>query len=173
MANMILGMIIMGKRYTITKYLSITMISVGICICTIASSKDMEVIRMSTKLNFNIIPLWYFILCLPCRIKARLQSKVDSQTTFGGLLVRSCNQWCVNCIPFIWNMLLIICILGITILTFALFTSARMGLFQEVLYKKYGKHPREALFFTVLSITRDINKIWAHKNCIVFVILKN
>lgn len=56
-------------------------------------------------------------------------------------------------------MLLIICILGITILTFALFTSARMGLFQEVLYKKYGKHPREALFFTVLSITRDINKI--------------
>lgn len=43
MANMILGMIIMGKRYNMTKYLSIIMISVGITVCTIASSKDMEV----------------------------------------------------------------------------------------------------------------------------------
>ena len=38
---------------------------------------------------------------------------------------------------------------GIALLTFALFTSARMGIMQEVLYGKYGKHPREALFFTV------------------------
>jgi len=37
---------------------------------------------------------------------------------------------------------------GIALLTFALFTSARMGIMQEVLYGKYGKHPREALFFT-------------------------
>jgi len=37
---------------------------------------------------------------------------------------------------------------GIGLLTFALFTSARMGIMQEVLYAKYGKHPREALFFT-------------------------
>ncbi|OXA53211.1 UDP-xylose and UDP-N-acetylglucosamine transporter [Folsomia candida] len=98
MANMILGMIIMGKRYTITKYLSITMISVGICICTIASSKDME--------NKSTTPIE------------------------GGFS------------DYFWW------VVGITILTFALFTSARMGLFQEVLYKKYGKHPREALFFT-------------------------
>lgn len=27
-----------------------------------------------------------------------------------------------------------------------------MGIFQEVLYKRYGKHPREALFFTVSII---------------------
>ena len=29
--------------------------------------------------------------------------------------------------------------------------SARMGIMQEVLYAKYGKHPREALFFTVFK----------------------
>ncbi|KAJ8047107.1 UDP-xylose and UDP-N-acetylglucosamine transporter [Holothuria leucospilota] len=37
---------------------------------------------------------------------------------------------------------------GIGVLTFALFLSARMGLYQEVLYSSYGKHPREALFYT-------------------------
>ncbi|KAJ2948885.1 hypothetical protein O0L34_g5814 [Tuta absoluta] len=40
--------------------------------------------------------------------------------------------------------------LGIAILTFALFVSARMGIFQETLYSKYGKHPWEALYYTHL-----------------------
>ncbi|XP_047991604.1 UDP-xylose and UDP-N-acetylglucosamine transporter [Leguminivora glycinivorella] len=40
--------------------------------------------------------------------------------------------------------------LGITILTFALFVSARMGIFQESLYSKYGKHPWEALYYAHL-----------------------
>ena len=34
-------------------------------------------------------------------------------------------------------------------LTFGLFLSARMGIYQEVLYKEHGKHPREALFYSV------------------------
>jgi solute carrier family 35 (UDP-xylose/UDP-N-acetylglucosamine transporter), member B4 len=40
--------------------------------------------------------------------------------------------------------------LGITLLTVALFISARMGIYQEVLYKRYGKYPDEALFYTHL-----------------------
>jgi UDP-xylose/UDP-N-acetylglucosamine transporter B4 len=44
---------------------------------------------------------------------------------------------------FWWTM-------GITLLTVALFISARMGLYQEVLYKRYGKHPDEALYYTHL-----------------------
>lgn len=40
--------------------------------------------------------------------------------------------------------------LGITLLTVALFLSARMGIYQEVLYKRYGKYPNEALFYTHL-----------------------
>lgn len=39
---------------------------------------------------------------------------------------------------------------GITLLTVALFISARMGIYQEVLYKRYGKYPDEALFYTHL-----------------------
>lgn len=29
--------------------------------------------------------------------------------------------------------------------------SARMGIYQEVLYKAYGKHPQEALYYTVIQ----------------------
>lgn len=43
MANMILGMIIMHKRYNPQRYISVAMISLGIAICTIASGRDMKV----------------------------------------------------------------------------------------------------------------------------------
>lgn len=39
--------------------------------------------------------------------------------------------------------------LGISLLTIALFVSARMGIYQEVLYSRYGKNAREALYYTV------------------------
>lgn len=37
-------------------------------------------------------------------------------------------------------------------LTFALLMSARMGIFQEMLYKQYGKHSKEALFYNVSDV---------------------
>lgn len=40
--------------------------------------------------------------------------------------------------------------MGISLLTLALFVSAGMGIYQEQLYKKYGKHPFEALCYTHL-----------------------
>ncbi|XP_076338868.1 ER GDP-fucose transporter [Tachypleus tridentatus] len=39
-------------------------------------------------------------------------------------------------------------LIGLLLLTFALFVSAYMGIYQEILYKKFGKHPREALFYS-------------------------
>ncbi|KAG5674690.1 hypothetical protein PVAND_004642 [Polypedilum vanderplanki] len=39
---------------------------------------------------------------------------------------------------------------GVFLLSLALFISARMGLYQEVMYKKRGKHANEALFYTHL-----------------------
>lgn len=54
-------------------------------------------------------------------------------------------------------------------LTFALVMSARMGIFQETLYKQYGKHSKEALFYNVsfpLPATREppqghLSLVWA------------
>uniref|UniRef100_A0A3B3BY87 Solute carrier family 35 member B4 n=1 Tax=Oryzias melastigma TaxID=30732 RepID=A0A3B3BY87_ORYME len=90
-ANMILGVIILKKRYSAEKYLSIALVSAGIFICTIMSAKQ---------------------------------------------VVSGCRTF------LLWWLSG-----SIAMLTFALLMSARMGIFQEMLYKQYGKHPKEALFY--------------------------
>lgn len=42
--------------------------------------------------------------------------------------------------------------IGILLLTFALLLSARMGIFQESIAQRYGKHPRETLYYTVITL---------------------
>jgi len=101
MANMILGMIMLNKRYTPLKYLSVLMISAGIATCTIMSAKDVK------------------------------GKDTDAEDEPEG------DDWEM----FHW-------LTGISMLTFALFLSARMGIYQEVIYKRYGKHPKEALFYS-------------------------
>lgn len=96
-ANMILGIIILKKRYSASKYLSIALVSAGIFICTIMSAKQVNV-----------------------------SSEGSGDQGFYAFL-----RW----------------LIGIAMLTFALLMSARMGIFQETLYKQYGKHSKEALFY--------------------------
>ncbi|XP_023841862.1 UDP-xylose and UDP-N-acetylglucosamine transporter [Salvelinus sp. IW2-2015] len=96
-ANMILGIIILKKRYSMSKYLSIAMVSLGIFICTIMSARQVNTGAEGS----------------------------EEQDVYAFL------HW----------------LLGIAMLTFALLMSARMGIFQETLYKQYGKHSKEALFY--------------------------
>lgn len=91
-ANMMMGIVLLGKRYSTTKYISVLMITAGILVCTVMSAKTPQ-----------------------------------SDPQEGDTL------WLA---------------LGIFLLTFALFLSARMGIYQEVIYGQYGKHPKEALFYT-------------------------
>lgn len=94
---MILGIIILKKRYSIFKYTSIALVSVGIFICTFMSAKQVT-----------------------------SQSSSSENDGFQA---------------FAWWLL------GIGALTFALLMSARMGIFQETLYRQFGKHSKEALFY--------------------------
>ncbi|XP_051890187.1 UDP-xylose and UDP-N-acetylglucosamine transporter [Pristis pectinata] len=96
-ANMILGIVILKKRYTVAKYISIALVSLGIFICTFMSAKQVS-----------------------------SHTSVSDDGSLYALI-----QW----------------LIGIAMLTFALFMSARMGIFQEMLYKQYGKHSKEALFY--------------------------
>ncbi|XP_076094850.1 UDP-xylose and UDP-N-acetylglucosamine transporter-like isoform X2 [Mytilus galloprovincialis] len=96
-ANLTLGMIIMKKRYTTGKYISVVLITVGIILCTIASAQQVE----------------------------------DNKATSTGDLLYDLAIWFT----------------GIFILTAALFMTAGMGIYQEGIYKQYGKHPKESLFF--------------------------
>ncbi|CAL7948767.1 unnamed protein product [Xylocopa violacea] len=103
-ANMIMGIVILKKKYAFSKYMSVFMITFGIAICTVVSSKDIKSLQAK---NVEQVP-----------------------TT----------PWD----DFFWW------ILGISLLTIALFISARMGIYQEELHKKYGKNAREALYYTHL-----------------------
>ncbi|XP_053496975.1 UDP-xylose and UDP-N-acetylglucosamine transporter [Ictalurus furcatus] len=96
-ANMILGIIILKKRYSSSKYLSIFLVSVGIFICTIMSAKQVSAEKAATEKE-GVYAFLYWLI-------------------------------------------------GISMLTFALIMSALMGIFQETLYKQYGKHSKEALFY--------------------------
>ena len=57
------------------------------------------------------------------------------------------------------NSLLLI-LFGITLLTISLVTSARLGVYQEVVFTKYGKQSREAVFYNV-SISFNMLKFFA------------
>lgn len=92
-ASLVMGVLVLGRSYSLSKYLSVIMITLGTIICTFASAENLE------------------------------ETSDPADSTF--------TTW----------------LTGIGILTFALFMSARMGIFQEMLYVRHGKHPREALFF--------------------------
>ena len=100
---MVMGIIILKKRYTFDKYLSVILITAGIAICTIMSSKE---VKSTVPASANT-------------------SSVSSVTDF--------IWWCI----------------GIFVLSTALFISARMGIYQEYLFSTYGKHPKEALYYSV------------------------
>lgn len=100
--NMIMGIIILKKVYTLDKYISVIMITLGIIICTIMSSQEIKKYGVSD------------------------EEQLSPSENF-----------------FWWT-------LGIALLTIALFISARMGIYQEVLYKTHGKYPYEALYYTHL-----------------------
>lgn len=91
-ASLVLGVIILKRRYTLSKYISVILVSVGICACTLASA------RAHDHLGTNEYSLFNFVI-------------------------------------------------GVGILTLSLFLTARMGIYQETIYKQYGKHPKESLFY--------------------------
>lgn len=120
MANMVMGIVILKRRYTLMKYISVLMISLGITACTIASGQQVKSVAPTE----------------PSQPTMDGNSTSSEESTSDGDVESD------EMTHYLWWLV------GISLLTFALFMSARMGIYQEVIYKKYGKHPREALFFT-------------------------
>lgn len=109
-ANMIMGIIILNKKYTLEKFLSVCMITLGIIICTVFFEPQKN-------------------KCTDCDGPSSTSSIKESELKDDSY--------------FWWTI-------GIFLLTSALLLSARMGIYQESLYKKFGKHPEEALYYTHL-----------------------
>lgn len=104
-ANMVMALVVLGRRYTLSKYVSVAMITLGTLVCTYASAHFLEEV-----------------------VTDGGESPDDGGN---GDVLSSFATW----------------LAGIALLTFALFLSARMGIFQECLYAQHGKHPQEALFY--------------------------
>lgn len=102
-ANLVLGVIILKRRYKISKYVSVLMISIGIATATIASAGDVKTAPTDAT-----------------------SGEVDDEAILYDYM-----RW----------------LFGIAMLTFALFLSAGMGIYQETVYATHGKHPAEALFY--------------------------
>uniref|UniRef100_A0A1A9ZV34 UDP-xylose and UDP-N-acetylglucosamine transporter n=1 Tax=Glossina pallidipes TaxID=7398 RepID=A0A1A9ZV34_GLOPL len=122
MANMLMGIAILKRRYVISKYLSVLLITVGIVMCTLVSATEVE----DTS-------------------NPKLKSTTAESSEYSAI--------------FWWT-------LGIIILTIALLISACMGIYQEFLYRKYGKRSREALYYTHLLPLPGFllmgSNIWQH-----------
>jgi len=125
MANMMMGMVLLGKRYKTVKYVSVVMITLGIATCTVMSATSRVSLKtgkavFSEPINVNDTET---ITEEVKKLNEALEKEAES--------VRL-------------NQLMV----GIGLLTFALFLSARMGIYQEVIFGKFGKHAKEALFYT-------------------------
>lgn len=102
--NMILGIFILSKKYTSTKYMSVVMITIGIAICTIVSRGD---------------------------------SISQAQALRGGDSSDDADDY--------FTMFI-----GVLLLSAGLVFSSLLGLYQETLVSKYGKHPQESLYYSHL-----------------------
>ncbi|KAK3859981.1 hypothetical protein Pcinc_033937 [Petrolisthes cinctipes] len=102
-ANLVVCWLVLGRRYSLVKCVSVIMITLGTFLTTLASANLSEESGDSESTNEEVGLAGY--------------------------------------------------VTGVTLLTVALFMSARLGVYQEVLYTTYGKHAREALFYIhVLSL---------------------
>jgi len=136
MANMLMGMALLGRRYNTTKYMSVLMITIGIATCTVMSATS----RVSLKTGKAV-----FSEDEDKEAAERLMAALEAEQTerFKEMMI------------------------GIGLLVFAMLLSARMGVYQEVLYSRHGKHAKEALFYThalplpgFLLLGRDIIRHW-------------
>ncbi|XP_019855798.1 PREDICTED: UDP-xylose and UDP-N-acetylglucosamine transporter-like isoform X1 [Amphimedon queenslandica] len=117
LANMVLGIIIMKKKYPLSKYVAVAMISIGIVIATLASTdtvKQEKVLEVVEKDDLVV----------------EIEDDIDYVQDDSDFM------------NIVWMTI------GVLMLSFALFMSAAMGIFQEIMYKKYGKHPKEAMFYS-------------------------
>jgi len=125
MVNMLMGMVLLGKRYKTVKYVSVVMITFGIATCTVMSATS----RVSIKTGKAVFadPIHANETEKPSEEVNKLKQGLEKEAESAR-----------------FNQLLF----GIGLLTFALFLSARMGIYQEVIFGKFGKHAKEALFYT-------------------------
>uniref|UniRef100_A0A1Z5L212 Ribonuclease Oy n=1 Tax=Ornithodoros moubata TaxID=6938 RepID=A0A1Z5L212_ORNMO len=152
-ATMLLGMLLLQRRYPLSKYIAVSMITVGIILCTYASVRDVpkqkdRVVRHNDSLHTQFIGV--ILLSLALLLSARMGIYQERLSTVGIIL---CTYASVRDVPKQKDLVvrhndsLHTQFIGVILLSLALLLSARMGIYQESLSARFGKHPRESLFY--------------------------
>ncbi|VDD86042.1 unnamed protein product [Enterobius vermicularis] len=110
LASLVMTKLLQGRQYSLRKYFSVIMITVGIIICTLATSS------LQASLYRGLIILRNY-----CK-----SSGMDAEQA-----ARHYKEW----------------LIGVGMLVTVLVASAYLGICQENMYRKYGKHTREAMFY--------------------------
>ena len=134
-ANMIMGMLILGRRYSGTKYLAVLAIRYESRMYEQQIGMHEDNTLFAYVSTLNIISYYLSVGIGLCTI---VSSKQSSQSEEAEVTDKPDDSG--------WKALTFAT--GIFMLTFALFMSARMGIYQEVIYSKYGKHAKEALYYS-------------------------
>ncbi|PVU94737.1 hypothetical protein BB561_002307 [Smittium simulii] len=122
--NMFLGYLIAGKKYSKTQILSVIMVTIGIIVATIDLKKPEPTFNSRTSANSSYNSFTNFRM---------------SQQKY------SCNTWTqnfaqiTNCFSE-WSI-------GILILLTSVFLASSLGIYQEMVYKKYHGSFSESLFY--------------------------
>lgn len=123
------GVLILRKKYTREKYASVILITIGIVIWTIYTNREKSMEGKFIFLSNVDIVKFYLVLkeCDDCNVKSRNVQNISTNQSY-------------------WFVIGIILSLGTLVL------SAVIGIFQEQLYKKYGKLNKEVLYYTVSNV---------------------
>ena len=134
MANMLMGMALLGRRYNTTKYMSVLMITIGIATCTVMSATS----RVSLKTGKAV-----FSEDEDKEAAERLMAALEAEQT------ERFKEMMIGIGLLVFAMLLsarmgvyqVLCRFVLCLLFFH-------DPHQEVLYSRHGKHAKEALFYT-------------------------
>ena len=119
LTSLLMNRLLLGRQYPLKKYLSVLAITAGIIMCTLATA-SLEKVERAFNLTFDVIN-WIFLLQ---KAEASL-SLEEAQKHY--------REWTI----------------GVVMLSTALLISSYLAICQERMYRNYGKHPREAMFYTV------------------------
>ena len=134
MANMLMGMALLGRRYNTTKYMSVLMITIGIATCTVMSATS----RVSLKTGKAV-----FSEDEDKEAAERLMAALEAEQTerFKEMMIG---------IGLLVFAMLLSARMGVyqVLCRFVLCLLFIHDPHQEVLYSRHGKHAKEALFYT-------------------------
>lgn len=124
LVNLIFGRML-GKRYTLKQVIAVFLVTFGVIYVTVLSSNSLQSSSSTSSRTTRSSPNIGVN-------SSNTESSPEANSNIDDYASEHMADW----------------LFGITLMTISLIVSAILGLYQEHVYEKYGKHWRESLFYT-------------------------